>query len=202
MDYSSVEDVWFRADGEDITIGLLPPRAYDDDGQREQTEAVLELYADNGDTFSPQIDKAFEDLASERIRTHPVRYYVTLPFMRAVDLWLRPRTEMLPIDPHWWRLAEDDPQQFWWSVILGAINLFYMIAAFVALVRGRIRYAAMFLAFAAVRTAFMAWMPNPEPRYMLECYPAVIAIAGAAFTSKDPNSGSSEMLESTTNAKN
>jgi hypothetical protein len=61
------------------------------------------------------------------------------------------------------------------------VNLFYLAAATVALMKKRVRYAGLFLLFAIVRTAFLVWMPNPEPRYMLECYPAVLAMAGAMF---------------------
>lgn len=180
-DYSSVEDVWFKVGGGEVTTGDLPARALDDDAQHQRTDELFQAYAQNGYAVSPAIDEGFDELARDRIQKHPLRYYLKLPLLRAADLWLRPRTEMLPIDPHWWTLYEDDPPQFRWSVLLGAINLVYVIAALLALVRGRVRYAGMFIAFALVRTAFLAWMPNPEPRYVLECYPALIAIAGAAF---------------------
>lgn len=180
-DYSSVEDVLFRIDGEEVSVDNLPPRAWDDEAQGLRTQQIFQAYIDNGNSLTPAMDAQFAALAAERIRAHPWRYYVELPIMRAADLWLRPRTEMLPIDPHWWRLSEDDPRQFWESVLLAAINLFYIAAAVVALIRGKVRYAWLFLTFALVRTAFLAWMPNPEPRYVLECYPALLAIAGAAF---------------------
>ena len=183
-DYSSVEDVWFKVAGGDVPLGILPARAIDNDSQRQQTQALLDAYAANGYVISPQIDAEFADLAQTRIRNKPLRYYMELPLLRAADLWLRPRTEMLPIDPHWWTLPEDDPPQFRWSALLFAVNLFYVIAAIVALARGKVRYAGLFVAFAVLRTAFLAWMPNPEPRYVLECYPALIAFAGAAFSRK------------------
>jgi 4-amino-4-deoxy-L-arabinose transferase-like glycosyltransferase len=183
-DYSSVEDVWFKVAGEDVPIGVLPQRAIDNEPQRRETEALLQAYTANGYVISPQIDVEFARLANERIRKKPLRYYIGLPLLRAADLWLRPRTEMLPIDPHWWTLLEDDPPQFRWSALLFAINAFYVVAAIVALARGKARYAGLFLAFAMIRTAFLAWMPNPEPRYVLECYPALIVMAGAAFERK------------------
>jgi hypothetical protein len=180
-DYSSLEDVWFKVDGGEVTVGDLPPRAFDNDAQRQKTDGLLQAYVQNGNVISPAVDMGFAELARERIHDRPLRYYVTLPMMRAADLWLRPRTEMLPIDPHWWRLREDDPPQFWWSVVLGAINLTYVLAAIVAVLRGQIRYATFFVMFALLRTAFLAWMPNPEPRYVLECYPALIAMAAATL---------------------
>jgi 4-amino-4-deoxy-L-arabinose transferase-like glycosyltransferase len=184
-DYSSVEDVWFNVNGDVVTIGDLPPRAYDDGAQRQRTDELFKAYAANGNNISPVIDEGFAALARERIHAHPFRYYVRLPLLRAADLWLRPRTEMLPIDPHWWRLREDDPRQFWWAVLLGTINLVYIVGATVALAQGKVKYAALFLAFAIFRTAFLSWMPNPEPRYVLECYPALLAIAGAVIPSRN-----------------
>jgi 4-amino-4-deoxy-L-arabinose transferase-like glycosyltransferase len=183
-DYSSVEDVWFKVDGEDVSVDDLPPRAWDSEDQKARTQQLFDRYNDNGDTMSPEIDRGFDELASERIHSRPLRYCLQLPLMRAADLWLRPRTEMLPIDPHWWRLREDDPRQFWWSVFLGALNLTYVAAAIFAMATRRVRYLPALLGFAILRTAFLAWLPNPEPRYMLECYPALIAVASAAFSKR------------------
>ncbi len=180
-DYSSVEDVVFKVEGSPVTIGDLPPRAWDDAAQQQRTDQLLQAYVANDNTMSPAIDDQFATLARDRIRSHPVRFYVQLPLLRAADLWLRPRTEMLPLDQHWWRLSEDDPPQFRWSILLGAVNIFYVIAAVVGLGRGKVRYALLFVAFAVIRTAFLATMPNPEPRYVLECYPALIATAAAGF---------------------
>jgi 4-amino-4-deoxy-L-arabinose transferase-like glycosyltransferase len=180
-DYSSLEDALFKIDGEPVSIYDLPPRAWDNEAQRQKTQQLFEAYVANGNTISSVIDAQFNLLAEERIRTHPFRYYVGLPLMRAGDLWLRPRTEMLPIDPHWWRLFSDDPRQFWISLAMAALNLFYVIAAIIALARHQVRYAWLFLSFIIVRTLFLAWMQNPEPRYVLECYPAILAAAGAAL---------------------
>ena len=143
---------------------------------------MFEAYTDNGDAMSPEIDRGFDELARDRIHARPLRYYLGLPFLRAADLWLRPRTEMLPIDPHWWRLSEDDPPQFRWAIFLATINLFYVTSAGFSLVRRPIRFVAFFVVFFLFRTLFLAWLPNPEPRYMLECYPALLAMAGAILT--------------------
>lgn len=180
-DYSSLEDVWFKVEGSEVTIGDLPPRAWDDEAQRQQTDQLLQAYVADDNRVSPELDAQFQSLARERIHRHPLRYYFGLPFMRAADLWMRPRTEMLPIDPHWWRLSEDDPPQFWSAVALGAVNFFLIVAALVALLRHKVAYAGLFIVFALSRTAFLAWMPNPEPRYVLECYPAMLAVASCIF---------------------
>lgn len=184
VDYSSVEDVFFHVDGSSVDVDDVPRRAFDNPQQLQQTIDAFAAYDDNGNRSTPEIDSQFAALARERIEAHPFRYYVELPFLRAADLWLRPRTEILPIDSHWWRYRRD-PGDFAKALALAIINLFYLVLASIALVKGRIRYAALFIFFVLVRTAFMAWMPNPEPRYMLECYPAVLAMAGGFFTNSD-----------------
>jgi hypothetical protein len=87
---------------------------------------------------------------------------------------------MLPVDPHWWRYW-DDPWDFGRAAILVVVNLFYVVGAVIAIATKKVRWLGLLLLFFAIRTAFLAWMPNPEPRYVLECYPALLAIAGAGL---------------------
>jgi hypothetical protein len=37
----------------------------------------------------------------------------------------------------------------------------------------------MMLLFVLLRSAFLGTLPNPEPRYTLECYPVVLLLGGA-----------------------
>jgi hypothetical protein len=39
--------------------------------------------------------------------------------------------------------------------------------------------AGLLIGFVLIRSAFLATMENPEPRYVLECYPAILVFAGA-----------------------
>jgi hypothetical protein len=39
----------------------------------------------------------------------------------------------------------------------------------------------LFVFFLLLRSAFLGSLENPEPRYALECYPAVIVLASALF---------------------
>ena len=182
LDYASVEDIWFNMDGGDGNVDLddVPRRAFDNQEQLQRTVELFKQYDDNMNKITPEMDAQFAQLANDRIRANRFRYYVELPFLRALDLWLRPRTEMLPVDVHWWRYW-DDPHDFAKAAGLALINLFYVVAAMVAVARRRVRYACLFIMFFLLRTAFLSWMPNPEARYMLECYPAVLAMAAAAF---------------------
>lgn len=186
-DYVSVEEIYWSAPGGDIDVTRLPRRAFDSTEQREQTAAILADYNRDHDV-SPELDARFSALAVERIHVAPLRYYVWLPALRVADMWLRPRTELFPSDPRWWEF-NDDPRWLAVSLGLGAINLFYVGGALLS--AGRILRSSglraaslglgLFFVFVVLRSAFLATLENPEPRYTLECYPVVIVFASALF---------------------
>jgi hypothetical protein len=41
------------------------------------------------------------------------------------------------------------------------------------------RWAGLLLSFLLLRSAFLGTVENPEPRYTLECYPAIIVLASS-----------------------
>jgi 4-amino-4-deoxy-L-arabinose transferase-like glycosyltransferase len=178
-DYASVEEIYWNVPGDKIDADKLPRRALDSAG-----EATLALIADYNVTqqLTPQIDARFDQVAEERIRAHPFRYYIELPVMRVADMWLRPRTELMPSDPRWWEF-NDDTKGTGIAVGLGVINLFFVGAATLGLIfrRSDIRYVGLLVVFLVVRSAFLGTIENPETRYTLECYPAIIVLASALF---------------------
>jgi 4-amino-4-deoxy-L-arabinose transferase-like glycosyltransferase len=179
-DYASVEEIYWAVPGNKVDAERLPSRAFDSPEQREQT---LQLLDDYDDTLhvTPDLDARFAALASDRVHYFPLRYYVELPLLRIADMWLRPRTETLPSDTRWWEF-DDDPEWLALAIGLGVVNLFYVGAAFVGLVRGRFApHLGLLLAFVILRSAFLGTLENPEPRYTLECYPLVIILGAALF---------------------
>jgi 4-amino-4-deoxy-L-arabinose transferase-like glycosyltransferase len=186
IDYSSVEEVYWQVPGQQVDPKKLPNRAFDSALQRHETLQTVEDY-NSPLHVSPELDAEFGRLASERVKHAPFRYYLWLPVLRIVDMWLRPRTEMLPSDTRWWEF-NDEPK---WSVLavgLGIIGIFYVTAALVGLIRGkargRFKHLDLLLTFVVVRSLFLGSLENPEPRYVLECYPVVILLAAAAFQRK------------------
>jgi hypothetical protein len=180
VDYASLEDIGFRVGGELMPFDTVPNRAFDSPQQREHTRQLFAAYNDTTD-MTPELDAQFADLARERIRHNPLRFYVVMPVLCSLDMWLRPRTEMLPIDVHWWRF-EDDPRDSAIAVALGLLNLALLATAAWGL-RGyrTMRYLGMLLTFVVMRTALLQLFTPPEPRYVLECYPVALALAGAAI---------------------
>jgi 4-amino-4-deoxy-L-arabinose transferase-like glycosyltransferase len=175
-DYTSVEEVYWPVPGSAIDGQQLPSRAFD---SPQQHEATMKLIADYNDLLhiSPELDLRFEALASQRIRAHPLRYYIELPGLRILDMWLRPRTETLPSDSRWWEFNDERK----WSVLavaLGAINLGYLMCALVGWLRSRsVQWMELLILFVVLRSLFLGTLENPEPRYTLEMFPIVIILA-------------------------
>ena len=182
-DYVSVQEIYWNVSGSNIDPQKLPSRAFENAAQKEATLAVIADYND-GQDMTPDLDARFAAIAADRIRAHPVRYYVTLPALRIADMWLRPRTELLPPDPRWWEF-DDEPVQSVVAVSFGLLNLAYIAFALAALLSGvrEIRWVGLLIVFLLLRSAFLGTLENPEPRYTLECYPAIFVL-GAAWLSR------------------
>ena len=175
-DYTSVQEVYWKVPGDALDITRLPNRAFDSAQQREETLQLFSAYNQDRD-LTPELDARFAALAAARIRSAPLRYYLWLPTLRIADVWLRPRTELLPSDPRWWEF-DDEPLWRAVSIVFGLINLLYIGLAIAILRRVRcLCYAGLFILFLLLRSLFLSTMENPEPRYTLECYPPIIAAA-------------------------
>ena len=192
IDYASVEEIYWTIPDGKIDPEKLPSRALDpsNPGEKQATLALIAEVNESQD-ITPEMDARFAKIASDRIRAHPIRYYLALPLLRIADMWLRPRTEILPPDVRWWEF-NDDPQ---WSVMavgFGVLGLAYVATALWALLRrpSGIRWAGLFVSFLLLRSAFLGTMENPEPRYTLECYPAIIMLASSLLAKVLPESSS------------
>jgi 4-amino-4-deoxy-L-arabinose transferase-like glycosyltransferase len=182
-DYTSVQEVYWRVPGDAIDITRLPRRAFDSAQQQQETEQLFADY-NHDHEVTPELDARFAALAAARIHAAPLRYYVWLPVTRIADMWLRPRTELLPSDPRWWEFDDEVP----WlavSIVFGLVNLAYVGAAAAGVLRSRQLFGlGLLVLFLLLRSLFLGTLENPEPRYTLECYPVVIVAAAALFIDK------------------
>jgi hypothetical protein len=174
-----------------INMDDIPETAFDTPEEKARVAMILDEY-NNDLALTPEEDAAFARLARQRTARNPLRTYVWLPAARAITLWFTPRIELLPFSGKVFPLRqawEDDPIDQSVTIGLFFVNLAYIALAVWGAVRlwrwsGNARPAVgLLVAFIAVRTLFLTTLETPEPRYVLVCFPAIIALAAQVFAS-------------------
>ena len=176
-----------------VEISDVSPAAFDSPSERARVAALLDQY-DVRQRITPEVDAGFAALARERTARDPLRTYLVVPLGRVATLWFTPRTELLPVSGHLWPIGQqwrEDPPGFSLTVFLGALNFFYVGLAIAGLWRAHlqrdtlgpgVRTAVMLLVvWIVVRTAFLTQVETPEPRYVLECFPALLALGALVW---------------------
>jgi len=173
---------------EEISLDDIPATAFDSPAERKRVSNLLDQYNEEL-TVGPTLDQQFREVARERTSRHPLRTYLKIPFLRALTLWFTPRLELLPYSGHLRPVRvewEDDRPDFLLTLALLVVNLIYLSLAVVGAWMARRQPSVAFLvAFIIIRTAFFTtFVETPEPRYVLECFPAVIALAAQVFAGR------------------
>ena len=184
VEYVSSGDVYWKGDSDPIDIRLLPSRAFDSAEEYRQTGQLILDYNEVC-TITPEIDARFADLARQRIRSHPFRYYVGLPLARVADMWLRPRTELISdaLPVRWWEWRQH-PAGSLIAFSYGLLNAALLALAVVGFLSRRVPFAAMMGVYLVFRCLLLATMENAEPRYTLECFPIVLIAAALAVAGR------------------
>jgi hypothetical protein len=185
VDFASTSDIYWNVDNAPLEINLLPARAFDSPAQREQTADIFDAYNETT-TITPAIDARFNVLAAERERAHPLRSYLELPLLRVLDMWLRPRTEMLNIELRWWQYDRHNAETEF-ATGYAALNLVYLALA--AWGAWRMRRSATVLVAAIViycvlRSLLLATIEAPEARYTVEAFPMLCILGAAVVASR------------------
>ena len=190
----------WKLDHEPIPFEDLNPAAFDSPEERARVAALFERYNEDT-TYTPALDAEFAALARERTTRHPLRTFLWVPLQRAATLWFTPRTELLPYSGHLWPLAqkwEEDPVDFLVTVGFGFLNFLFVglaLAGAWSLWHSATADAQtstssnaarlglwVIVAFVVVRTAFLTQVETPEPRYVVVCFPALLALAAQLWT--------------------
>jgi hypothetical protein len=191
-------DVYFTvwAIGEDrADVNDLPASAFDSPEEKARVADLIAQYDDSPELdISPEMDRQYAEIARERTQRHPLRTYVRVPFERALTIWFTPRTELLPIDGKFWPLREQWADSHADVLVTGGVAVLGYL--YVALAIGGVWLAwhrrretgaagapaganlwgiALMLVYFLVRTAFLTTVEAPEPRYVMSCYPGVLA---------------------------
>ena len=199
----------WKLEMEPIQASDLPGYAFDSPEERARVEQLLEAYNDSL-TMTPEIDGEFAELAQERTRRHPLRTWLWVPLERVATIWLTPRVELLPLSGHMSPLKEKweyDREDLLVTLGLGLVNVIYLVLAAMGgwmlfknwrqpmmpagasvlaeqwgIISARQPPGAMFLAaYIVMRALFLTRIETPEPRYVLVCFPAVIAFAAQTW---------------------
>ncbi len=172
--------------GEAIHVGDLPASAFDSPQERARVARLLDEY-DRTDTLTRQQDSAVDEIARERTARDPLRTYVKIPLLRSLALWFTPRIELLPYSGQMVPFAsewDNDRDDLLVTLSFIGVNGIYLALALIGawVARGRCGWGIL-VAFILLRTIYIAgFVDTPEPRYVLECFPAVIALAAQAFS--------------------
>jgi hypothetical protein len=154
---------FFPGGGKFFRPEILPDRAFDSVQERQRVMGLIDQY-NQTHLFTAEINDGFRNIAFDRIKRAPVRFFLVLPARRVVYLWCQGfATSSLP------RLTLR--LGFLLSIILGGIVCF-------ALVCRRSHLGALLILIILTKTIFMAYHYAPETRYIIEAYPAMIAACG------------------------
>ncbi|HTZ59726.1 MAG TPA: glycosyltransferase family 39 protein [Acidobacteriaceae bacterium] len=186
-DFASTSEIYWNGNSDRIDLGSLPARAFDNAAQYAETRRLLDDY-NATTTLSPDLDARFAQLAQERINASPFRYYILMPMLRLSDMWLRPRLETGNADLRWWRYRQH-PGQTWVALLNGALNLAYLLLAFLGILRWP-RMAGAMLGLIVLRSLLLATVEAPETRYTLECFPLLFVLGACYLTTRVTSFGS------------
>jgi hypothetical protein len=179
----------WKLNDEAIRVEDIPARAFDTPEERDRVAAILEPY-NNDLTLTIEEDRAFGELARQRTARRPLRTYVWLPLARAFTMWFTPRIELLPVSGTVFPLKQswqDDNVDQSVTAGLFLLNIAYVGLAIWGAQRLWRRSSAvrpavgLLVVFIVLRTAFLTTLETPEPRYVLVCFPALIALAAHAI---------------------
>ena len=168
---------------------ISPASAFDTPEQKARVAEIFDKYNDTL-TWERDEDQQLGEIARERTRRNPLRTYLKVPFLRSLTMWFTPRVELLPYSGSLWPLREkwqDDRRDFRATLTLAVMNLIYIALALSgAWIARRSPGAVLLIAFIVVRTVYFCTFADeaPEPRYILECFPAIIALGVQVFRGK------------------
>jgi 4-amino-4-deoxy-L-arabinose transferase-like glycosyltransferase len=186
--------IW-KLDVEEISVDTAPASAFDSPEQKARVAEIFDKYNDTL-MWERDEDRELGEIARERTRRNPLRTYLKVPFLRSLTMWFTPRVELLPYSGSLWPLREkwqDDRRDFRATLTLVVVNLAYISLALAgAWIARRSPGAALLVAFIIVRTAYFCTFADeaPEPRYVLECFPAIIALGAQVLRGKGQLSSS------------
>jgi hypothetical protein len=180
---------------EPIRAETLPSSAFDSDSERARVETLLSRY-NNGLKMSPILDHDFAELARDRTARRPWRTFLFIPLARAGALWFTPHIELLPYSGELWPPGDrwrSNRMDFGVTLGLGILNIALIGLVLAGAWRcGSKPGLALALAFLGIRTAFFTQMHSIEPRYMIVCFPVLLALGAQVWAVAQPHASAAK----------
>lgn len=170
-----------------ISLDDLPAYAFDSREEQGRVASLLERY-NREHSMSSQMDMEFAELARERTRRQPFRSYVWIPIARAAAMWFTPRIALLPYSGQLWPQYDgwhQSPTGFGITLGLTLLNFLYAGLAILGIAHWRASPGiALIVAIIVIRTAFLTQLQTCEPRYVLVCFPALLALGAQSWRNR------------------
>ena len=169
------------------------PQASPDESEGDEEESDDEASDSDEEATSvemtPVIDAAFGQIARERIKRSPLRFYVVLPLKRAAGLWFNTHSQYYPFEGELFPPegeGHETSQQIFLPIFMALVWVYTLLAIGGAWFLWQARELAarrwvvwVFLTV-ILRIGFFAMRENPEPRYVVELFPFLIVLGGVA----------------------
>jgi len=177
----------WKLPSQQIELKDLPAYAADSTEERTRVASLLDRY-NRIPGMTRALDLEFAELARERSRRHPIRTYLWIPIERAAAMWFTPRITLLPYSGRLWPPGENwrsNPTDFEVTLGFALLNICYVGMAIVAAWFCRWNPGILLIVtFIIIRTAFLTQLQTCEPRYVLVCFPALLALGAQLFAGR------------------
>ncbi len=174
----------WKLPSQQIELKDLPAYATDSPEERAQVASLLDRY-NRIPGMTRALDLEFAALAQARAGRHPIRTYVWIPVERAAAMWFTPRITLLPYSGRLWPPAESwhsNAIDFEVTFGFALLNIVYVGMAIASAWLWRSNPGILLIVtFILIRTAFLTQLQTCEPRYVLVCFPALLAVGAQLF---------------------
>jgi hypothetical protein len=169
-----------------IDLKNLPSYATDSPEELSRVSSLVDRY-NRTPGMTRSIDLGFRELAQERAERHPIRTYVWIPTERAAATWFTPRITLLPFAGKLWPLSESyrsNPTDFEVTLGFAMLNVLYVVMGLRSAWSWRTNSGIqLIVVFIVLRTAFLTQLQTCEPRYVLVCFPSLLAMGAQLWRS-------------------
>jgi hypothetical protein len=205
----------FNLDRVRFSIDQLPPWAIESPDERRLVAELFSQYNGGEPDQRPSpgtsanapagmtraLDARFDTLAWERIRRHPIRYYLSLPVERVFWMWAGTHSQYYPFDGDLLPLANLNREmgQHIWLPIFALLTLAWTLVGMAGAMRlisepsSRVGLVLLFM-LVVPRLALLGAIASPEPRYLVQLFPFLSALGGVMIGSAWSRWGDGEAI--------